>query len=385
MLQDVVNPPEQLPIEEISSPLSAQIFDFCDPELFQETLQNSEVASNSNCCYEENSSYAPNLSFDPGDINKSSDTSHKNYPQNPVESSTNNNLSAIFDSPEDQIDNDISASIDYSSFLPNQQDQLNLFSLQSYGIPEYSSPDQNAIVPFMGPQMASIFEDECLTLVPPYMRLNTLSSSPPCSFLESANIGAYLEGNSGIFNGSASMYVGNELQSKELDYQGDNNSGIFCSEALPSIFNSNEMQSIGSESSQHVVTGGGGGSSTPLASDVPSLEDSAFKVGKLSVEERKIKIHRYIKKRNERNFSKKIKYACRKTLADSRPRVRGRFAKNDELGEAVRAACSNHSDDTDEDSLHVAVKEEDMLDSSDIFSHISRVNSFDYPIQSWIN
>lgn len=26
-----------------------------------------------------------------------------------------------------------------------------------------------------------------------------------------------------------------------------------------------------------------------------------------------------------------IKYACRKTLADSRPRIRGRFARNDEI------------------------------------------------------
>ena len=32
----------------------------------------------------------------------------------------------------------------------------------------------------------------------------------------------------------------------------------------------------------------------------------------------------------ERNFERKIKYSCRKVLADSRPRVRGRFAKNEE-------------------------------------------------------
>ncbi|PKA59419.1 hypothetical protein AXF42_Ash019573 [Apostasia shenzhenica] len=45
----------------------------------------------------------------------------------------------------------------------------------------------------------------------------------------------------------------------------------------------------------------------PMASDISSLEDSTFKVGRISAEERKEKIHRYIKKRNERNFSKKIK------------------------------------------------------------------------------
>lgn len=30
---------------------------------------------------------------------------------------------------------------------------------------------------------------------------------------------------------------------------------------------------------------------------------------------------------------KQKKYACRKTLADSRPRIRGRFARNDEVVE----------------------------------------------------
>ncbi|KAL0305238.1 UNVERIFIED_CONTAM: hypothetical protein Sangu_3044600 [Sesamum angustifolium] len=93
----------------------------------------------------------------------------------------------------------------------------------------------------------------------------------------------------------------------------------------------------------------------------------------------------------------KMQYACRKTLADSRPRVRGRFAKNDELGELARTTGSNHEDDTDEDvslfsnsnipdhQRKANVKEED-LDSSDIFAHISGVNSFkcNYPIQSWI-
>jgi hypothetical protein len=52
---------------------------------------------------------------------------------------------------------------------------------------------------------------------------------------------------------------------------------------------------------------GKAGSSTPLASEMSSLEDTTYKVGKLSVEQRKEKIHRYMKKRNERNFSKKIK------------------------------------------------------------------------------
>ncbi|KAL0328644.1 UNVERIFIED_CONTAM: Zinc finger protein CONSTANS-LIKE 1 [Sesamum calycinum] len=63
---------------------------------------------------------------------------------------------------------------------------------------------------------------------------------------------------------------------------------------------------------------------------VGKVEDSEVKVGRYSVEERKHRILRYLKKRNQRNFNKTIKYACRKTLADKRVRIRGRFAKNNE-------------------------------------------------------
>lgn len=42
------------------------------------------------------------------------------------------------------------------------------------------------------------------------------------------------------------------------------------------------------------------------------------------------------------------KYACRKTLADNRPRIRGRFARNDEIGDVAKAAGSNRDDDDDE-------------------------------------
>ena len=46
---------------------------------------------------------------------------------------------------------------------------------------------------------------------------------------------------------------------------------------------------------------------TPLPTEITSLEDPTYKASKLSAEEKKEKIHRYLKKRNERNFSKKIK------------------------------------------------------------------------------
>ncbi|KAK1395363.1 CCT domain-containing protein [Heracleum sosnowskyi] len=415
MLQDVVNHSQrQLPIEEISSPLSAQILEFCESELFPETLQNSEVASSSNCCYEEHSSYTTNLPFNAPEVNKISDNiannvTNKTFIRAPPPLITDNNtntsnLSIIFDSAED-FDNDISASIDFSSspttlsvpqFTNCQQEQFDISLLQNqFGVADnavdaaLSLYGNDPVAPqIMGPPFHALNEDECLSSMPSYMRINP--SSPACSFLD-PGINSYLPSNlngtlstenSGIFTGN--LYLGTDLQPQELDYQGDNG-GIFSTEPLSRVYNSN-LQALSNES-QHLVNGGA--NSTPLASEITSLEDSTFKVGKLSVEERKEKIHRYMKKRNERNFSKKIKYACRKTLADSRPRVRGRFAKNDDFGDLIRTTCSTHEEDTDDDvrSIHVVVKEEeDMVDPSDIFAHISGVNSFkcNYSIQSWI-
>ncbi|XP_027116670.2 uncharacterized protein [Coffea arabica] len=404
MLQDIIHHQEQLPLEEISSPINAQIFDFCESELFPETLQNSEVASNSNCCYEEHSSYSTNLSLTP-DMNRyannllvkdeppeTATTTHAvTSTMTTTTTNNNSNLSVIFDSTDD-IENDISVSIDFSNstaynipqYVHNQLDQFDYSSLNARSsvtdvadgsLAQY--PGEPPAVPLMAPPMPPVYEEECLSAMPPYMRLST--SSPSCSLLD-PTIGPYLPGNlnaalaaenPGIFSGGC-LFLGTELPPQELEFQGENG-GIFCPDAMPRVYNcSTELQAISNESQQFV---NGAGNSTPLASEISNLDDPTFKVGKLTVEERREKIHRYMKKRNERNFSKKIKYACRKTLADSRPRVRGRFAKNDEL-EMNRTACSisNQEEDTDED---VVVKDEDdMVDSSDIFAHISGVNSF---------
>ncbi|KAD4384674.1 hypothetical protein E3N88_24842 [Mikania micrantha] len=75
-------------------------------------------------------------------------------------------------------------------------------------------------------------------------------------------------------------------------------------------------------------------SCSPLGTERSFMEEANnFKVGRYNAEERKEKILKYRAKRTQRNFNKTIKYACRKTLADNRPRIRGRFARNDEPGE----------------------------------------------------
>ncbi|XP_020259897.1 zinc finger protein CONSTANS-LIKE 4-like [Asparagus officinalis] len=159
---------------------------------------------------------------------------------------------------------------------------------------------------------------------------------------------------------------------------------IYGLESTQRVYNSLDMQVIGDY--KNLVDGCNSNHTTLSTSDIAPLDDSTLKVGRLSPEERKEKIHRYLKKRSERNFNKKIKYACRKTLADSRPRVRGRFAKNDEHGEgSTRTSSSNH-EYLDEGEVAVIKEEDDILNSSDIFSQINGVNSFNYnyTIESWI-
>ncbi|KAG9452117.1 hypothetical protein H6P81_005021 [Aristolochia fimbriata] len=104
------------------------------------------------------------------------------------------------------------------------------------------------------------------------------------------------------------------------------------------------------------------GSPSPLGqeSSSPCMEEIGFKVvGRYSAEERKQRIHRYRSKRTQRNFNKTIKYACRKTLADSRPRVRGRFARNDEVGEIFKAASCHPEDEDEGENLDLFQEEEE--------------------------
>lgn len=237
--------------DEISSPISARIFELChDPELFPESIQNSEVTSSSNCCHEENSSYAA-LDAD-NKINSTTETSTINN-QNTTNS---NNLSIIFDSQE-EIENDISASIDFSSspafVLPittTQQEQQ--FDFSSAGSvlkglsSQYLTDPVVAAAPLVGAPLPSVFDDDCISSIPSYLPLNP--SSPSCSYLSSA-MGVYMPhgtlntalsaDSSGLFGGS--ILLGSELQTQELDYQGENG-GIYCTDSIQSMFNPPDLQ-----------------------------------------------------------------------------------------------------------------------------------------------
>ncbi|KFK31055.1 hypothetical protein AALP_AA6G062400 [Arabis alpina] len=374
--------------DDITSPLSAQIFDFSNP-------QESEFTYASNIL-EKSGSFQENHS---GNSNTKTTTTTENS------NNDNADLSMIFDSNED-FDNDIAASIDFSSsslqypvidhlLTTTNQDQFdfvhqppnNLYSGDPLVLPAVSSVTPPLIQ--LGP-----FEEDCLSSVASY-NLGLNPTSPSCSaFFRNSGSPAYMvnmntgllasDTNSSFFPGSINMRSEiNKPHDQFMDFQADNG-GFFCPDFIKRIYNPGDLQAHGGvENQSHLVSPQTHPTLGPV--EITGLEDSTLnKVGKLSPEQRKEKIHRYMKKRNERNFNKKIKYACRKTLADSRPRVRGRFAKNDEFGESNRQASSSHHEDEYEDDMGVKF-EEQFVDSSDIFAHISGANSFkcNYPIQSW--
>ncbi|XP_019053902.1 PREDICTED: uncharacterized protein LOC104601028 [Nelumbo nucifera] len=267
MLQDMIHPPEQqLSIEDISSPISSQMFEFSEQELFPETLQNSEVSSCSNCCYEDSSytNFSSSFSSFPIEVGKyninsinSTNSTSTISPATP----TPNNLSIIFDS-QDENDNDISASISFSppstTFLgppllgnqPDQQFDLSALQVQipltdvANGFSAYS-PDPS--VPVTGPPLPAIFEDDGLSLP-----LVHLDPSSPCSILD-PTMGSFLPGNlstaissdaSGLFGGS--ILMGSDLHPQELDFPGDS-CDLYASNSLQRVYSSGDVQVLSPE------------------------------------------------------------------------------------------------------------------------------------------
>ncbi|XP_058748368.1 zinc finger protein CONSTANS-LIKE 2 [Vicia villosa] len=88
---------------------------------------------------------------------------------------------------------------------------------------------------------------------------------------------------------------------------------------------------------------------SPLSSESSMIIEGMNRVCPYSPEEKKLRIERYKRKRNQRNFNKKIKYVCRKTLADRRPRIRGRFARNDEIDKNMRSHIGGGEEEDEED------------------------------------
>ncbi|WOL07096.1 hypothetical protein Cni_G15832 [Canna indica] len=421
MLQDMSEPTsdDHLLIEGISSPIAAQLLDFCDDDddccgagdLFSgsdhsgfflppyedatssSSAATTAVAANSPLCYPVHevdtaqfsplSSMCNLLDAPPAPPDPEPDLSY--YPSSSSSSSAPP-PAAMFSVPPtssyitDPFDHIMLPDAISSRFPLDPAMMLHMPTMAGAGGPPCRRQQQQQQNPHPSPYEEQCYAAAGMSQTPELAGLD----APPCGFLDGVGMSAalYVGGNEpqGLFGGgmatmSAQGFFGDGADRGSM--------GSFGQDAMSCMYSSGDMQVNMSGGMQRLMAGCSGPARPVPTSDISTSDEPNYKVGRLSSEERKEKIERYMRKRNVRNFSKKIKYACRKTLADSRPRVRGRFAKNDELGEGSRQRSSSNEFDDDEE---VSIKEEDIVDSSDILAHISGLNSFkfNYTLESWI-
>ncbi|MQL95617.1 hypothetical protein Taro_028284 [Colocasia esculenta] len=354
--------------EGISSPsMSAQILDFCDEgDLFPETSCGGGGGGSGGadiCCYDDDtfpsdldaSALSTLLDSELQSDPEADAVLAANYPssQLPPPPAAAFPVPGYLSNPQDPLDQvgfpDMAAIDGFSSFLSEPLD-----------VPLSASPRPAPLQP--PPSLPHVFDDECISTLSSYMGLEPSPSSTSCSFMDPTQLGgpfypgafgvSALEEGLGFFPGAMAAGPETGIHPPEVmvEYRGDNSGrgggggvGIYGLDntAHQRIYGGPcELQALGDH--QQLVNGCGS-PTAPLASDVPPLEDSTFKVGRLSVEERKERIHRYMKKRNERNFSKKIKVGVK--------------------------------------------EEEDIIHSSDIYAHLSSMSSFkcNYSaLESWL-
>ncbi|CAN6308096.1 unnamed protein product [Urochloa humidicola] len=373
--------------EDISSPIAAHILDFCDEglgdDLFAAVTTTSDPFPASSDDVSSSTTTTPPVCSYSDETPAVVPTAYSPLP------SFDSTLTALLEQEQHHdLDTELLPPIDGLSEVAYYPHATNETTIEQFSQMELPGTIAEQVPPMqMGSSTPALMPitsdyDECFTaaLAGGFMAGLDGAMFQQAAILPSCNAEAPRGFFSSASDGSNSMAMIGEYQKM---MEGEGLARTYSdTDSMQGAFNSAEMQVGGNN--QHLTNGCNGNPATLPSTELSGLEDSTFKVVRLSPEERKEKIHRYIKKRNERNFSKKIKYACRKTLADSRPRVRGRFAKNDELCEAAQSSSHNndHYEQTDR------MKEEDMMDTSDILAHLSGLNPYNYKykcsIESWI-
>lgn len=104
---------------------------------------------------------------------------------------------------------------------------------------------------------------------------------------------------------------------------------------------------------------------------IPTLEKNGKvrTIGGYTMEQRRNRILRFLRKRRNRVWMKQVKYGCRKKLADSRPRVKGRFVTQPKKLSPKEAI---ESDGLNEDTLKAR---SDVVASHLVGDHPSEISS----------
>lgn len=94
------------------------------------------------------------------------------------------------------------------------------------------------------------------------------------------------------------------------------------------------------------VVAAGGGAPVGVPGGVVGVPEvqmaSAYRIGRYTPAERRIRLDRYREKRAQRNYNRRVKYDCRKMIADKRKRVQGRFVKREEEDALPDVATPGH-------------------------------------------
>ncbi|KAF8780545.1 hypothetical protein HU200_001679 [Digitaria exilis] len=355
-------------MEDISSPIAVHILDFCDDglgdDLFAAVTTTSDPFPASSDDVSSSTTTTPPVCSCSDETPAVVPTAYSPLP------SFDSTLTALLEQEQrHDLDTELLPPIDGLSevaYYPHAANEVSIEQFSQMELPgtitEQVPPIQmSSSAPALMP-IASDF-DECFTaaLAGGFMGLDGAVFQQAGAILPSCNAEAPQRG---FFNSASdcsnSMSMIGEFQ-KMMEDEGLTRT-YSDTDSMQGAVNNAEVQVVGNN--QHLTNGCNGNPAT-LSTELSGLEDSTFKVVRLSPEERKEKIHR-------------------KTLADSRPRVRGRFAKNDELCEAGQSSSQNHEQYEQTDRM----KEEDMMDTSDILAHLSGFNPYNYKykstIESWI-
>ena len=107
--------------------------------------------------------------------------------------------------------------------------------------------------------------------------------------------------------------------------------GFPATSTLPAVTSYTATTTTESSTTTTTVTVAASAASAAAASMAMELLNKDGRIGIYLPEARKARIARFHAKRARRIWRKRIKYDCRKKLADSRPRIKGRFVKRSDM------------------------------------------------------